>query len=237
MRSLGCERSVDVADGRVEAGDLFTPATWRAHSAPAAADETYPGLRPTGSWVLHPGGELRGLDPDPAGWRDRDTGEPVDLTGRRLVLAYGSNAATAKLLDREAKYGFFGGEPVIALRAAVFGWAAVWCDARRHDGKVVATLEPVPERAEVHPVLALTRDQLDAMDSWEGHPRFYCRTALEARVQWESGRWAEEDIEVYLGTVEERPVLVLDGYPALLAQTGYDEVDEEVDRNVRRGRR
>ena len=37
----------------------------------AGAD--YLGLRPSGSWRLDPDGELRGLDPDALGWRDRDT--------------------------------------------------------------------------------------------------------------------------------------------------------------------
>ncbi|NBQ42892.1 MAG: efflux RND transporter permease subunit, partial [Mycobacteriaceae bacterium] len=153
MKSLGCERSLQ----------LFAPATWTAHTVSASCDAVYPGLRPTGSWLLHPDGELRGLDPDGEGWRDRDSAEPIDLDGRSLVLAYGSNAATAKLLGREElltrkdNKSFFFGEPVIALRAAVFGWAAVWCDARREgDKSVVATLTPVPDRVEVHPVFALT---------------------------------------------------------------------------------
>lgn len=228
MKTLGCERSLELLTADVEAEELFAPATWTAHTVSASCSAVYPGLRPTGSWLLHPDGELRGLDPDGAGWRDRDSGEPIDLGERRLVLAYGSNAATAKLLTRGDERGFFCGEPVIALRAAVFGWAAVWCDARRQDGSVVATLEPLPDRVEVHPVFALTPDQLCAMDSWEGHPRFYRRTVLEAQVRWESGRRAEEVIEVYLGTRERRPALELDGSVVLLAHVGYDEIDEHV---------
>lgn len=229
MKTLGCERSRELTTAGVEAAELFAPATWTAHTVSASCGAVYPGLRPVGSWLLHRDGELRGLDPDGAGWCDRDSAEPIDLGGRSFVLAYGSNAATAKLLAREEEEGFFCGEPVIALRAAVFGWAAVWCDARRQrDDSVVATLAPVPNRVEVHPVLALTRDQLGAMNSWEGHPRFYERTVLEAQVQWESGRRAEEVIEVYLGTSERRPVLELDGHPALLAEVSYDEVDDYV---------
>ena len=221
MKTLGCERSLQ----------LFAPATWTAHTVSASCDAVYPGLRPTGSWLLHPDGELRGLDPDGEGWRDRDSAEPIDLRGRKFVLAYGSNAATAKLLTREAEKGFFSGEPVIALRAAVFGWAAVWCDARRREGSVVATLAPLPDRVEVHPVLALTPDQVSAMDSWERHPTVYRRTVLEAQVLWESGRRAEEHIEVYLGTRKKRPALELDGSVVLLADVGYDEIDERVEPN------
>ena len=218
MKTLGCERSLQ----------LFAPATWTAHTVSASCDAVYPGLRPTGSWLLHPDGELRGLDPDGEGWRDRDSAEPIDLDGRSFVLAYGSNAATAKLLTREDEKGFFFGEPVIALRAAVFGWAAVWCDARRRDASVVATLAPLPDRVEVHPVLALTEAQLSAMDEWEGHPRVYECTVLEAPVLWESGRWAEEVIEVYLGTRKKRPALELDGSVVLLAHVGYDEIADHV---------
>jgi len=229
MKSLGCERSLQLTTADVEAAELFAPATWTAHTVSASCDAVYPGLRPTGSWLLHPDGELRGLDPDGEGWRDRDSAEPIDLDGRKFVLAYGSNAATAKLLEREDEEGFFFGEPVIALRAAVFGWAAVWCRGRRQrDKSVVATLAPVPDRVEVHPVLALTEKQVSAMDEWEGDPRVYERTVLETPVLWESGRWAEEVIEVYLGTRKKRPALELDGSVVLLADVGYDEIDEHV---------
>ena len=53
--------------------------------------------------------------------------EPVDLSGRQFVLVYESNADPHKLLTKE---GSLSGHRVFALRAAVFGWAAVWCNAR-----------------------------------------------------------------------------------------------------------
>ena len=127
MRSLGAERSVD----------LFSPVSWTDYDASVRADADYPGLRPTGSWRLSPNGELHGLDAAGPGWRDRTTGEMVDLSGRCWVLAYGSNADPAKLL---AKVGFFCGNSVIAVRAAVFGWAAAWRDARRGTDRSVVAL-------------------------------------------------------------------------------------------------
>ena len=217
MNSLGTENSVD----------LFPPATWTSHPATRYAGADYPGLRPTGSWRLDPDGELRGLDPDELGWRDRDTAEPVDLSDRQFVLAYGSNADPHKLLTKE---GFLGDNSAFALRAAIFGWAAVWCDARRGDDTVVATLERVAGRVEVHPVLALTADQFGYMDSWEGEPRFYRRTTHLDPLQWESGQWATEHIEVYLGTSEERSIHVVDGRPVLCADVGYAEIDRLVKR-------
>jgi hypothetical protein len=217
MNSLGTENSVD----------LFPPATWTSHPAARYAGADYPGLRPIGSWRLDPDGELRGLDPDAVGWRDRDADEPVDLADRQFVLAYGSNADPHKLLTKE---GFLGGRSVFALRAAIFGWAAVWCDERRGDGVVVATLVPVPGRVEVHPILAFTADQWRFMNRWEGDPDCYRRTTHRDPLQWESGQWITEHVEVYLGTPEERPALLVDGRPMLCADVGYAEIDGMVDR-------
>lgn len=217
MRSLGAERSVD----------LFASASWTDYDVTIPAESDYPGLRPTGSWHLQPNGELHGLDPIGLGWLDRTTGETIDLSGRRdWVLAYGSNANPAKLL---AKVGFFGGNSVIALRAAVFGWAAAWCDARRStDGSVVATLVRAPGRVEIHPVFALTPHQVRAMDDWEGHPRYYRRVRHEGRVLLEPDRPAD-DVQVYLGT-QERPALVVAGHHLLCADVPYRNVDALVPR-------
>ena len=217
MNSLGTENSVD----------LFPRATWTSHPAAQYAGADYPGRRPTGSWRLNPDGKLRGLDPDALGWRDRDTEEPLDLSDRQFVLAYGSNADPHKLLMKD---GFLGEHGVFALRAAVFGWAAVWCDARRGDGTVVATLARAPGRVEVHPVLALRADQLRFMNRWEGDPDCYRRTVHHDPIQWESGQWATEQVEVYLGTPEERPIHVVDGRPVLCADVGYAEIDGMVER-------
>jgi len=215
MKTLGTELSVE----------LFTPAHWTPHTVtPVTAD--YPGMRPTGSWMLRPDGELRGIDPCPAGWRDRQSGAAIDLSDRHLVLAYGSNPDPNKLLNRN---GFLGGEPVIALRAAVFGWAAAWCDSRRGDGAVVATLVPALGRVEVHPVLALTAHQLHNMNRWEGHPTYYRRVPHRGLVVLESGEPAPS-IEVYLGTPDYRWARRGDdGEHLLCAEVSYAEIDEIVE--------
>lgn len=212
MRTLGPELSVE----------LFSDATWTSKVvSPVAAD--YPGLRPTGSWRLNADGTLHGLEPSVDGWRDRKTGEDVDLTGRHLLLAYGSNPDPGKLL---AHRGFLGGQSVIALRAAVFGWAAVWCDARRHsDGSVVATLVRAPGRVEVHPILVLTPHQVAVMDRWEGHPHRYRRQHHADRILLESHEWADDDVQVYLGTAELRPPLIVEGRHLLCADVPQADVD------------
>lgn len=214
MQTLGAELSQH----------LFQPVGWTDYPVTAPGDADYPGLRPTGSWRLDPDGAIRGLDPTATGWHDRQSGEPVDLTGRRLVLAYGSNPDPGKLLGQRR---FLGGDSVIALRAAVFGWVAVWCKARRSDGSVVATLAEAPGWMEIHPVLALTAHQLDAMDRWEGHPHTYRRTRHRGDVLLESG-WRAEGVEVYLGTDERRPVLLVDGGPLRCAEVPHEEVDRMV---------
>jgi hypothetical protein len=219
MHSHGAEKSID----------LFPAATWSGYNAREFPRADYPGLRPTGSWTLSPHGELHGLDPAEGGWCDRDTGERVDVSGRHLVLAYGSNPDPTKLLEQEDRRGFFGGELVIALRAVVCGWAAGWCDARRGDGSVVATLVDAPRRAEVHPVLALTPHQRQAMDSWEGHPNCYRRIDFDGFVYLESGQW-RGDVEVYLGTPGQRPPLVNGEGHLLCAEVTYADVDALVDR-------
>lgn len=215
MRTLGTELSVE----------LFPSATWTTKVvSPVTAD--YPGLRPIGSWRLSPEGTLHGLDPVGDAWRDRKTGEGVDLSGRYWLLAYGSNPDPGKLLGRRR---FLGGASVYALRAAVFGWAAAWCDARREgDGSVVATLVPVPGRVEVHPILVLTPQQMEVMDRWEGHPHRYRRQHHEGRILLESNRWADGDVQVYLGTTEQRPPLLVAGRPLLCADVPHAEVDTMV---------
>lgn len=212
MNTLGAELSLD----------LFPIATWSGYDAHHGDRAEYPGLRPTGSWTLSPDGGLHGLAATGAGWSDRETAAPIDIADRHLVLAYGSNPDPTKLLNRR---GFFGGDSVIALRAAVFGWAAGWCDARRgFDDSVVATLVGAPRRLEVHPVLALTPHQLEEMDRWEGHPTYYRRENLQGRVWLETGQW-REDVEVYLGTPQRRRALVRDGGPVLCADVAHAEVD------------
>lgn len=188
--------------------NLFPDPGWTVSSAAAIGQGPYPGHRPSGSWTLAADGTLRQ--------------ERRDMTDRALVIAYGSNANPAKLLGHPE---LFADGDVIAVRAAVIGWGAVWCNARRaSDGSVVATLVPVPGRVEIHPLLALTPRQLEAVDRWEGHPVRYERVRHAGLVLIESGIPADQ-VDVYLGTPEVRPVLMRDGYPLLCSEVPYAEVD------------
>ncbi len=203
---------------------LFPPATWVGPRRPSQfgpVTAPYPGPRPVGSFMIRDGVVL-GLRPTGDGsWTVRDSGERVDTVGRLLVLAYGSNLDPRKLAVRLAT------DSVVAFRCAVVNHAAVWCDARRGNGDVVATLVEVPGHIEVHGVLALTATQLRAMDAWEGAPVVYERRSFMGRVVLEDGT-EPADVFAYVGTARHRPPLRRTGRPYLVAQTSYDAVDRLV---------
>lgn len=182
----------------------------------------YPGSRPSGSWWLTADQCVRPLEycgGDTV--RDLATGETKSLTGRILILAYGSNACPEKLAGRYP-------DDVFALSAEVEDWAAVWCSSRRQSGDVVCTIAPVPGARERHAVLAVTPEQLGPMDEWEGHPSRYRRERFTGRVTLEDG--SSPAVEAYLGTPDKRPPLLVDGHPLLCSSVSYAEVDHLVAR-------
>lgn len=199
----------------IDAG--FPCSTWLECDPADFPESPYPGSRAPGSWLLTPDGLLHGLDPVADGWIDRRTGEAVSLAGRHLVLGYGSNLNPVKLA------GKYRGERVIVLQAVVNGWATAWCDARRGNGDVVATLVEAPGSTELHAVVVVTESQLDRMDQWEGHPCHYERRQFVGQVHLESGRCCEP--EVYLGTERKRPALRVDGHLALCRDVSCEEAD------------
>jgi hypothetical protein len=194
---------------------------WTADVPDAYPAVPYPGTRPSGSWRLTGSGQLHGLAPvGELRWRDLATANPICLAGRILVLAYGSNANPQKL------HQHFGGSEIYALAADIEGWAAVWCSRRRAAGDVVCTLAPVSKARERHTVLALTPAQLARMDRWEGHPRYYQRQNFTGRVVLDDG--STPPVEVYLGTPNCRPALVLAGRLLRCTEAPYGEVDRLV---------
>lgn len=192
-----------------------------AHSF-AVEPYRYPGVRPDGSYAV--GDQLVwGLDGVDGGWVERDTQDRVDLAGRSLVLAYGSNADPAKLALHLSG-------TVFVLRCQVRDHSAVWCNARRfRDSAVVCTIGPDPGRVESHHVLAVTDEQLEQMDAWEGHPRFYRRETFSGPLLLESGTVPDE-VFVYVGTEDRRPILRVDGQPLRVADHCQDDVDRLVPR-------
>lgn len=205
--------------GRSETGQEISRTEAEPGDYPALP---YPGRRPSGSWWLTAEGKVRPLEYGDGQVRDLVTGETRSLSGRVLILAYGSNACPQKLAER------YHGEDVFALTAEVHDWAAVWCAARRQSGDVVCTLAPFPGARERHVVLAVTAGQLGPMDDWEGHPSRYRRERFTGRVTLEDG--SSPEIDVYLGTPDLRPVLLVDGQPLLCASVSYAEVDSLVAR-------
>jgi hypothetical protein len=73
----------------------------------------------------------------------------------------------------------------------------------------------------------LTPHQVHAMDDWEGHPKYYRRTRHQGPVVLESDRLAD-GVQVYLGTPELRPALLVAGRHLLCADVPYGNVDRLV---------
>lgn len=220
------------------AGHEFPPVTWTGrHNASIFASGGYPGIRPDGSYVVE-SGEVAGLDrAEDGGWVHRQTGDRIDLSDRHLVLAYGSNGDPAKLTKN------LGGSAVYALRCLVHDHATVWCAGRSGDGSVVVTIHPEPGRLELHHVLAVTADQLAAIDEWEGHPGTYERRALVGRVTVDgdgasatsptdgtAAETVERSVLVYVGARAERQPLRHDGRMWYLTDHTHDDVDPLVAR-------
>lgn len=201
----------------------WTSATWRGRRPAdsfAVDPYCYPGTRPDGSYAVGDG-RVWGLDVVDGRWVDRDTGTPVDLGDRVLVLAYGSNADPAKLSERLAGV-------VFVLRCLVRDHSAVWCASRRSfDSAVVATIEADPGRVEPHHVLAVTPEQLTETDRWEGAPHWYDRRQLDACVRLECDT-VPDRVWVYVGTEERRPVLRVEGRSLRVAEYAHDHVDRLV---------
>lgn len=208
-----------------DAHTVWPAATWsgrRPAGSFAVSPYRYPGTRPDGSYAVGDGLVWR-LDAVDGGWVERETGDRIDLDGRALVLAYGSNADPLKLAERLAG-------TVLVLRCLVRDHAAVWCNARRSfDRAVVATIAPDPGRIESHHLLAVTPEQLAQIDRWEGHPDRYARCSFEGPVLLESGDVPDE-VLVYVGTEAHRPTLLVDGRPLRVAEHCQDDVDPLVGR-------
>ena len=213
----------DATLGSAFRGQLFPPAGWQSCDASEFPERPYPGRRPSGSWRMTADGTVQGLQPSDRDWLDRSNGEVISRAGLHLVLGYGSNVNPVKLARH------YGAEQVLVLRAAVFDWAAAWSSRRRRNaGDVVATLVEAPGHVEVHAVVAVTDAQRQEMDTIEGHPDCYRRQIFAGTVLLENGETVSP--EVYIGTPQRRPTLLIDGQPALCSQYSYDAVDQLVPR-------
>jgi gamma-glutamylcyclotransferase (GGCT)/AIG2-like uncharacterized protein YtfP len=97
------------------------------------------------------------------------------------VLAFGSNRCPSKITWLRRELGLAG--PVVILRVAVSGVAAVWAAGRRaRDGARPATLAPVAddEPPETHGVWLATPEQVAALDVCEGRGRRYALARVHA---------------------------------------------------------
>ena len=177
--------------------------------------EPYPGARPQGSFV-HENGGGRYLD-------ERD----VMPAGRLPVLAYGSNACPSKITWMREAHGLSG--PVIVVRVAVRGIAAVWAAGLRIvDDQRPATLAADPGAHEIHAVWFATPDQIEALDRCEGRGERYDLAELHTgEISLMDGRQLI-GVLAYVGRSRARMPLLVDGAPVRCA-----DVDQQRARHLR----
>jgi hypothetical protein len=173
---------------------------WTQRQSSCWSSAPYPGQRPECSWQLV-AGRVHRLVPVGSDWLDAVTGEVTELAGRVLVLAYGSNANPNKLRGLDA----------VMLQSEITDAQAVWCNARRRDGSVVATLVERTGHVEACPVLALRPEELSKVDAWEKPA--YRRMRFWGRCTLESGDAIEP--EVYVGGRTRPPLQANDNYVPL----------------------
>jgi gamma-glutamylcyclotransferase (GGCT)/AIG2-like uncharacterized protein YtfP len=187
--------------------------------------DPYPGVAPGWSFV-HDDAATRRMVPDPGaagGWRVGDAavdawlatrGAPP-LAGRVPVLAFGSNRCPSKITWLRRELGLPG--PVVVLRTAVSGVAAVWAAGwRARDGARPATLAVVDddEPPEVHGVWLATPEQVAVLDVCEGRGRRYALARVHAaRVLSLDDGAALDPVLAYWPADPIRAPLLVDGAP------------------------
>ena len=172
-------------------------------------------------------------DPGAAGGR-RVAGTAIDawlaahdappLAGRVPVLAFGSNRCPSKITWLRRELGLTG--PVVVLRVAVSGVAAVWAAGRRaRDGARPATLTPVAddeprEEPEVHGLWLATPEQVRVLDVCEGRGERYALAWVHAArvVSLDDGARLDP-VLAYWPAAQTRAPLLVDGAPVRCRDT------------------
>lgn len=195
--------------------------------------DPYPGAVPPWSFA-HVDGVAHRIDPGPQDWAlgaalldDWLTarGAPT-LDARVPVLAYGSNRCPSKITWLRRTLGL-GADPVVVLRAATTGVAAVWAAGLRlRDGRRPAVLVAAPGVEEEHAVWFATPAQIAVLDRCEGRDdRFRLARLRGASVRTADGASIEEPW-CYLGQADSRRPLLVNGRVLRCAEVGHDVVRE-----------
>jgi len=167
------------------------------------------------------------------------------LAGRVPVLAFGSNRCPSKITWLRRELGLAG--PVVVLRVAVTGVAAVWAAGlRARDGARPATLAVVPDAgngtmlpsdartapsthpaghpdAEIHGVWLATPEQIAVLDVCEGRGRRYALAWVHAArvVSLDDGARLDPVLAYWPADPVRAPLLV-DGAPVRCRDVGQD---------------
>lgn len=131
---------------------------------------TYPGTRPDGPAIVHQGA-VWPLDLSSGRWRVPDDvgGAPVLTSPIRWSVAYGSNAAPARLLDKGLDVN-----GALLLPARLRGWRTAWESRRaRTTGAIPLTLVRAPGEVLDTWVLGLHPSDTTGLDSSEGRGTSY----------------------------------------------------------------
>ncbi len=175
--------------------------------------DPYPGAVPPESYVhvaevAHPvpEGAVDGVPLD--AWL-RGRGAPP-LAERLPVLTYGSNRCPSKITWLRRELGL-GSGPVVVLRAATSGVAAVWATGlRARDGARPAVLTAAPGAVEEHAVWLATPEQIAVLDRCEGRDQRFRLARLRSGSVTVCGVPIERPW-VYLGLAAIRRPLLVDG--------------------------
>ncbi len=147
------------------------------------------------------------------------------LAERVPVLAFGSNRCPSKITWLRRELGLVG--PVVVLRVAVTGVAAVWAAGLRvRDDARPATLAPVAddEPPEIHGVWLATPEQVAVLDVCEGRGRRYALAWVHAArvVSLDDGARLDP-VLAYWPASEIRAPLLVDGAPVRCRDVAQDD--------------
>lgn len=205
-------------------------------------DHCYPGMRPTGSFIVFAG---RVLPVRPShttsGWQvlaDDSRGVPEDLNewlgrhrqaplGARVAcVGYGSN------LNPGQVDGFAEGTAVVVLRALTVGLATAYCNATRWDRQFPAgVIAADPGRTEDHGIVLVDPGLVGVLDGKEGQGTCYTRAHISGRdaplaCVLEDGTVVSGALPLYLQD-ERRPIALDEGRPVLFTDVRQSDFGTE----------
>lgn len=204
------------------------------------ATEPYPGVRPSGSFVIDRDERcwpVRVDESQPSGWAV-DTEEvsicldawlvglgATPMAGRVPLLGYGSNACPGKVLLNETPL------PSVHLACTMFDLASVWCTGKTGRGNRPVTLAVVAGHQESAAIMMCDEAELGVLDGVEGRRGKYYELFVlkQGRVVLENGARVLNPA-AYVGGRPGRWPLLVGGCPVPRVDLAHDGVCALVDK-------